>query len=143
MSHLVMFVPPVNPGEIVSPNRAIYAVMGEENIVRMIQDFYAELEKSSIRDLFPADLALSAEKSAAFFVGLLGGPPLYQQRYGNPMMRARHMPFPINRAARDEWLACFERVLEHAPARYDFPAEYLEGFRAFLKGFSLWMMNRE
>jgi hemoglobin len=138
-----MFVPPVNPGEIVSPNRAIYAVMGEENIVRMIQDFYAELEKSSIRDLFPADLALSAEKSAAFFVGLLGGPPLYQQRYGNPMMRARHMPFPINRAARDEWLACFERVLEHAPARYDFPAEHLEGFRAFLKGFSLWMMNRE
>ena len=143
MSHSVMFVPPVNPGEIVSPNRAIYAVMGEENIVRMIQDFYAELEKSSIRDLFPADLALSAEKSAAFFVGLLGGPPLYQQRYGNPMMRARHMPFPINRAARDEWLACFERVLEHAPARYDFPAEHLEGFRAFLKGFSLWMMNRE
>jgi hemoglobin len=143
MSRSVMFVPPVNPGEIVSPNHEIFAVMGEENIVRMIHAFYAELEKSSIREMFPADLSKSAEKSAAFFVGLLGGPALYHQRYGNPMMRARHLPFPINRTARDEWLACFERVLKDAPANYDFPLEHLEGFRAFLSGFSLWMMNRE
>lgn len=138
-----LFVPPVNPQQIVSPSREIYGVMGQENITRMIEDFYKELESSSIRDLFPQDMHASAIKSAAFFVGLLGGPPLYQQRYGNPMMRARHLPFPINRAARDEWLACFERVLAHAVERYQFPPEHLEGFRAFLQGFSLWMMNRE
>jgi hemoglobin len=138
-----MFVPPVNPQQIVSPSRAIYAAMGEENITRMIEDFYAELEKSSIRHMFPAEMKLSAQKSAAFFIGLLGGPPLYQQRYGNPMMRARHLPFPINQAARDEWLACFERVLAHATERYHFPPEYLDGFRKFLEGFSLWMMNTE
>lgn len=136
-----MLVPPVNPQQIVSPNRATYAAMGEENITRMMEDFYVELEKSSLRGMFPQDMRAAAHKSAAFFVGLLGGPPLYQQRYGNPMMRARHLPFPINQAARDEWLACFERVLEDAPARYDFPPEHLEGFRAFLRGFSLWMMN--
>ncbi len=138
-----LFVPPINPQQIVSPSRQIYAAMGEENIRRMIYDFYAELEQSPIRELFPADMKVSAEKSAAFFIGLLGGPPLYQQRYGNPMMRARHLPFAINRAARDEWLRCFERVLEHAPERYNFPPEHLPGFREFLKGFSLWMMNRE
>lgn len=137
------FVPPVNPQHIVSPNHAIYAAMGEENITQMMQDFYVELEKSSIREMFPADMRASAHKSAAFFIGLLGGPPLYQQRYGNPMMRARHLPFPINQAARDEWLACFERVLEDAPARYNFPLEHLDGFRDFLRGFSLWMMNSE
>lgn len=136
-----MFTPPVNLAQIVAPSREIYAVMGEENIRRMIQDFYAELEQSSIRNLFPKDMQGSETKSAAFFVGLLGGPPLYHQQYGNPMMRARHLPFPINRAARDVWLACFERVLEQAPARYQFPAEHLEGFREFLRGFSLWMMN--
>ena len=135
------FVPPVNPQQIVSPSRDIYAVMGQENITRMIDDFYMELEKSSIREMFPRDMRASAEKSAAFFIGLLGGPPLYHQRYGNPMMRARHLPFPINQGARDEWLACFERVLEHATERYNFPAEHLEGFRKFLQGFSLWMMN--
>lgn len=137
------FVPPINPQEIVSPSREIFAAMGQENIYRMLEDFYVELEKSNIRDMFPRDMHKSSQKSAAFFVGLLGGPPLYQQRYGNPMMRARHLPFPISRAARDEWLACFERVLEDAPAHYQFPEEHLGGFREFLRGFSLWMMNRD
>jgi hemoglobin len=134
-------VPPVNPNQIVSPSREIFGLMGEQNISRMIHDFYRELETSSIRPLFPSDLNASAEKSAAFFIGLLGGPPLYHQRYGNPMMRARHLPFPIDQTARDEWLACFERVLANAPESYDFPVEHLEGFREFLRGFSLWMMN--
>ncbi len=137
-----MFIPPINPQQIATPSREIYSAMGQENIARMIDALYVELEASSIREMFPADMKVSAEKSAAFFIGLLGGPPLYQQRYGNPMLRARHLPFPINRAARDEWLACFERVLEHAPGRYNFPTEHLEGFREFLRGFSLWMMNR-
>lgn len=117
--------------------------MGEKNITRMIEDFYVELENSSIRDMFPQDMRASATRSAAFFVGLLGGPPLYHERYGNPMMRARHLPFPINQASRDVWLACFERVLENALERYQFPTQHLEGFREFLRGFSLWMMNRE
>lgn len=137
------FTPPINPQQIPSPSKEIYIFMGDENITRMIADFYVELEQSSLREMFPADMLGSAERSAAFFVGLLGGPPLYHQRYGNPMMRARHLPFPISRAARDEWLACFERVLVDAPANYKFPPEHLEGFREFLRGFSLWMMNRD
>jgi len=123
-------------------SREIYVAMGEANIFAMLADFYGELEKSAIRGLFPADMRAASEKSAAFFVGLLGGPPLYQQRYGAPMMRARHLPFPIDEAARQEWLVCFERVLKHAPERYNFPVEHLEGFRAFLHGFSAWMVNR-
>jgi hemoglobin len=57
------------------------------------------------------------------------------------MMRARHLPFVIDEAARQEWLACFDRVLADAPAKYNFPAEHLPGFRAFLVGFSSWMVN--
>lgn len=136
------YVPSIDPSRIAGPSREIYAVMGEANIFAMLADFYAELEKSAIRDLFPSDMRAASEKSAAFFVGLLGGPPLYQQRYGAPMMRARHLPFPINETARQEWVACFERVLARAPERYNFPAEHLEGFRAFLQGFSAWMVNR-
>jgi hemoglobin len=115
--------------------------MGEENIFKMMEDFYGELEQSSLRGLFPADMVAASQKSAAFFVGLLGGPPLYQQRYGSPMMRARHLPFAIDEAARQEWLACFERVLDQASQKYNFPAEHLPGFRAFLQGFSSWMVN--
>lgn len=135
------FVPPIDPREIAPPSRDIYAAMGEANIFRMLADFYAALERSPIRCMFPPDMQKASEKSAAFFVGLLGGPPLYHQRYGNPAMRARHTPFPIDMEARQVWLDCFESVLTNAPADYGFPAEHLEGFREFLRGFSLWMVN--
>jgi hemoglobin len=138
-----MYVPPIDPSQIKGPSREIYGRMGEANIVRMLEDFYRELERSPLRPLFPADMVAASRRSAAFFVGLLGGPPLYHQRYGNPMMRARHLPFAITPRARQEWLECFERVLADAPARYGFPAEHLPGFRAFLRDFSLWMVNRD
>ncbi len=138
-----VYVPPINPGGIAAPSREIYGLMGEDNIVRMIEDFYRELEASSLRPLFPADMMAAAQKSAAFFVGLLGGPPLYHQRHGNPMMRARHLPFRITPRARAEWLACFDRVLATATERYKFPAQHLPGFRAFLRDFSLWMVNTQ
>jgi hemoglobin len=137
------FVPPIDPSKIAPPSREIYGLMGEAGIVAMIEDFYRELEASPLRPLFPADMAAAAVKSAAFFVGLLGGPPLYHQRYGNPMMRARHLPFRITLSAREEWLACFDRVLDRAPAKHGFPAQHLPGFRAFLGDFSLWMVNTD
>ncbi len=124
------------------PSREIYSAMGEANIYQMLEDFYIELGNSSIQHLFPTDIIDASKKSAAFFVGLLGGPPLYHQLYGPPMMRARHMPFVIDEAARQEWLRCFDHVLEEAEEKYDFPAMHLEGFQAFLVGFSGWMVNK-
>jgi hemoglobin len=138
-----VYVPSIDPSQIAPPSREIYGLMGEASIFRMMEDFYRELDRSSLRALFPADMAAASRKSAAFFVGLLGGPPLYHQRHGNPMMRARHLAFVITPGARDEWFACFDRVLADAPARYGFPAQHLPGFRAFLRDFSLWMVNTE
>lgn len=136
-----IYVPTINPGQIAAPSHEIYGLMGEKNIFSMMADFYSELEKSSIRNMFPQDMVAASEKSAAFFVGLFGGPPLFHQRYGNPAMRARHMPFLINEDARQEWLHCFETTLERAVEQYQFPAQHLEGFRQFLHGFSAWMVN--
>ena len=136
-----IYVPPGGPPRVNPPSQAIYAVMGDDNIVQMLEDFYRELEGSWLRPMFADDMVAASRKSAAFFIGLLGGPPLYHQLYGNPAMRARHMPFPIDEAARQEWLRCFDVVLADAPARYNFPAEHLVGFRAFLDGFSGWMVN--
>jgi hemoglobin len=75
-----IYIPPGGPPQNSGPSREIYQSMGEENIFKMMEDFYQELEKSSLRPLFPADMVAASQKSAAFFVGLLGGPPLYHQR---------------------------------------------------------------
>ncbi len=136
------YVPPGGPPQGPGPSREIYGRMGEAAIFQMCADFYAELEHSDIRALFSEDMPTASERLAAFLVGLLGGPPLYQQRYGPPQMRARHIPFAIDQHARDVWLDCFKRVLEDAETRYGFPAEHKQGFIDFLDGFSTWMINR-
>lgn len=137
-----IYVPPGGPPQVTPPSRDIYPAMGEANIFKMLEDVYLLLSQSAIAHMFPEDLIPAAHKSAAFFVGLLGGPPLYQQRYGSPMLRARHLPFPINEADRQEWLRCFDEVLDRAVDKYAFPAEHLPGFREFLHVFSGWMVNR-
>lgn len=123
------------------PNPDIYAKMGEENIFRMLADFYRELERSSVRHMFPEDMQEASRKSAMFFVFLLGGPALYQKEFGSPMMRQRHMPFVIDENARQVWLDCFKVILNMADKKYDFPQEHLDGFYRFLEQFSGWMVN--
>lgn len=136
-------VPPGGPPQGPGPSPEIYARMGEDNIFRMCRDFYAEIETSAIRPMFSSDLPLASQNLAAFLVGLCGGPPLYRQRRGEPMMRARHLPFAIDEKARRTWLDCFFKTLEGAEQKYHFPAEHLPGFKAFLEGFSAWMVNRK
>ena len=114
--------------------------MGEENIFKMLSDFYQELGRSTIRSLFPDDLEEASKKSAAFFVTILGGPPLYYEKYGPPMMRKRHLPFKIDEEARLTWLACFEKVLDNGE-KYHFPPQHRERFWNFLDKFSTWMVN--
>ena len=138
----VIYTPPGGPPQGPGPSSDIYKRMGEANIFKMMSDFYKELEASELRRLFPADMEQASQKSAAFFVTILGGPPLYAQKYGPPRMRARHIPFEIDEPARQTWLRCFDKVLEGAGVKYQFPMEHMEGFKDFLKNFSAWMVNK-
>jgi hemoglobin len=142
MQQRIIYTPPGGPPQGPGPSSEIYRTMGEENIFRMISDFYKELEKSTIRHLFPSDMEEASRKSAAFFVTVLGGPPLYFEKYGPPRMRARHLPFEIDEQARQVWLGCFDQTLEGADAKYEFPMQHMQGFRDFLKSFSAWMVNK-
>jgi hemoglobin len=137
-----IYTPPTGPPQGPGPNPEIYRIMGDANIFKMMSDFYKELEKSEIRRLFPADMEEASRKSALFFITLLGGPPLYFQKYGPPRMRARHLPFEIDEPARQVWLTCFDRVLEGADVKYQFPMEHMQSFKDFLKSFSAWMVNK-
>ena len=60
-------------------------------------------------------------RNPAFFpapFGWLGGPPLYTDKRGHPMLRRRHFAAPIGAAERDGWLLCFTQALEETvPSR--------------------------
>lgn len=135
------YTPPGGPPQDILPDPHIYELMGEDHIFKMLEDFYLELEKTSIRSMFPGDMREASKRSAAFFVSILGGPPLYQEKFGHPRMRHRHMPFVIDEAARQVWLGAFKKILVDADKKYHFPMEYMEQFYHYLDRFSEWMVN--
>jgi hemoglobin len=73
-------------------------------------------EAGTIRALHARSLRASREKLFLFLSGWLGGPDLYQQRIGHPMLRRRHLPFPIGREERDQWLLCMDMALDETVA---------------------------
>lgn len=98
-----------------------YAQIGGEAAVRVLVRRFYELmdsqpETQGIRDMHPVDLSGSAEKLFLFLSGWFGGPDLYVQRYGPPFMRARHLPFAIGVAERDQWMRCMSQALDETVA---------------------------
>ena len=94
-----------------------YERMGGEVVMRRLVDrFYDLMDEDpdyyGVRKLHPQDLSSSRQKLFMFLSGWTGGPPLYTDKYGEPRMRTRHMPFPIGVAERDQWLSCMNRAME-------------------------------
>ena len=84
------------------------------------------------------DLETSREKLFLFLVGWTGGPPLYVQKFGHPMLRARHLPFPIGIAERDAWVWCMDYALEE----HEMPEELREYLRLRFRAVADHMRNK-
>jgi len=93
-----------------------YAIIGGEPGVRKLVDlFYDYMDKLTdahgIRQMHANNLKGSREKLFLFLSGWLGGPDLYVQKYGHPMLRRRHLPFAIGSSERDQWMLCMKKAL--------------------------------
>jgi hemoglobin len=93
---------------------------GEAQVQTLVDRFYDLMdelpEAYGIRKLHPADLGSSRQKLFDFLCGWMGGPQLYIQKHGHPMLRRRHLPFPIGDQERDEWLTCMRLALDEVVA---------------------------
>jgi hemoglobin len=121
-----------------------YEMLGGDAAVRRLVDRFYDLmdgtpEYYVIRKLHPADLAGSREKLYLFLSGWLGGPPLYAEKYGHPMLRARHLPFAIGLAERDAWLACMQQAMQDC----EIEAGMQMGLMDSLFKTADWMRNKE
>ena len=89
---------------------------GETTVRALIGRFYDLMDSMPeyylIRKLHVQDLSGAREKLYRFLTGWLGGPPLYAEKYGHPMLRARHLPFAIGIAERDAWIHCMRSAAE-------------------------------
>ena len=75
----------------------------------------SDSEAHDVRKLHAKSLRASREKLFLFLSGWLGGPDLYVQKHGHPMLRRRHLPFPIDKTMRDQWIYCMDKALQDLP----------------------------
>ena len=134
-------LPEGGPPQMELPPPAILEALGEEGVFALLAAFYVRLEDTELRSWFPEDMHEASEHSAAFFVQVMGGRPLFVERHGPPRMRLRHIPFEIDEHARRVWLDAFDATIDGLIEKGRFPGEHAEAFRAFLDGFSSWMVN--
>jgi hemoglobin len=94
-----------------------YELIGGELKVRELVDRFYDLmdelnEAKELRAMHAKSLKASREKLFLFLSGWLGGPDLYVRQYGHPRLRARHMPFSIGVAERDQWMLCMDQAMQ-------------------------------
>jgi hemoglobin len=58
----------------------------------------------------------------------MGGPSYYEDRFGHPRLRMRHMPFKIGILERDQWLACMDRAMRDVGVEENFRQQLAESF---------------
>lgn len=87
---------------------------GATTVDRLVGRFYDLMdtlpEAAACRAVHPPSLDGSAEKLRWYLTGWLGGPPLFVERRGAPMLRRRHFVAAIGPEERDGWLVCFRRA---------------------------------
>ena len=115
----------------------VYERIGEDGFTRLVRAFYALVPGDSILGpMYPAeDLPAAEERLRDFLIGRFGGPPRYIEQRGHPRLRMRHMPFVIDRDARDRWVQLMDHALDESaldPAARDLLREFLHGMATFM-----------
>lgn len=89
---------------------------GESGIRAISQRFYEIMQRlpeaKNILEMHPKNIQSSQEKLALFLIGWLGGPRLYEEKYGHPRLRARHLPFSIGKEERNMWILCMVHAFD-------------------------------
>lgn len=126
-----------------APEVSLFDALGGEPGVRALVDaFYDRMDMyppyAHLRALHPPSLDRSRDKLFWFFCGWSGGPQYFQQRFGHPRLRARHLPFAIGVAERDQWLQC----MSDAMTARKIPEPVRAALWEPLSGLADWMRNQ-
>ncbi len=90
-----------------------YEELGAEKLSELLNAFYSRVAKHPLLiPIFPEDLTETIRKQIQFQTQYLGGPNLFTEEHGHPMMRARHMHFKITPDRAQAWLECMAEAMD-------------------------------
>jgi hemoglobin len=117
----------------------IYETLGEAKIKKMVTLFYAAIaDDDLIRPMYPKELAPAEDRLYLFLIQVFGGPTVYSEKRGQPMLRRRHFPYAIDINASDRWL----KYMSEAMAEIEMTEETRTQVLAYFGRAALWMVNR-
>jgi hemoglobin len=118
----------------------IYAIIGEDGFTRLVGAFYRQVPQDDILGkMYPEEDRAGAEQRLRdFLIYRFGGPRRYIEQRGHPRLRARHLPFRIDQAARDRWM----QLMNSAFSETALPPEVEQFLRAFFEQMSTFMINQ-
>ena len=110
---------------------ASYQAAGKEvGIRKLVDGFFDRMGSDSrfkvIHDMHPEDKEVSRDKLARFLCGWLGGPKLYQEKYGGISIPRVHEHLDIASPERDQWLTCMRETVAEQPFDAEFKIYLLE-----------------
>ena len=123
--------------------QTLYSVIGGGERVRELVDRFYDLmelepEFAGIRAMHPVPMDSSRDKLFMFLSGWMGGPDLFVEQFGHPRLRARHLPFAIGTAERDQWLRAMAWAMEDIGIEETLRLRLMESFYQTAD----WMRNK-
>lgn len=95
-----------------TPGTIYQAIGGHSKVEELVKAFYKRVAvHPDLIPIFPSDLTETARKQIQFLTQFFGGPPIYMEEHGHPMLRRRHLEFPITPTRKDAWLECMDAAL--------------------------------
>lgn len=120
-------------------DQTLYERIGEENILRLVDDFYERVEDDDlIRKMYPEDLVPAKNRLKLFFIQSLGGHQTYTDERGQPMLRRRHFQWKIGQDEATHWLQHMHNALEKAT----FPEKEKDEFWDYVYKAACHMINQ-
>ncbi len=104
-----------------NPQLTPYELSGGEVATRKLADRFYDImatapEAAALYAIHPLPLDTIRQIFFELLSGWLGGPSLFEQKYGHPRLRARHMPFPVTPQLKDQWMFCMNAALNEVVA---------------------------
>jgi len=112
-------------------NDGSFRAAGGENGIRKLVDVFfdrmgSDARFATIYAMHPDDKEISRDKLARFLCGWLGGPKLYQEKYGAIGIPRVHQHLAIKTPERDQWLTCMAESVDEQPFDRSFKQYLME-----------------
>ena len=93
-------------------SQTIYEHLGDDKLQELVKIFYDKVyAHKTLKELFHKPIEEERDRMFCFLTQYLGGPARYNEKYGHPRMRRRHMSHRIDDEAKEEWLGCMRQAI--------------------------------